>query len=238
MIADKAKHYLMINLDMIGRLKDDKLELSGVGTAEGLEEWVQPYIDSSGLKIASKPGGTGPSDHASFFAAGIPVLFFFTGLHEQYHMPTDTSDLINARGASQVIDLAYRIGFDAARRDEAFPYVADPRARKKEEAEENEAAPGPVAVGVRFGITPGDYNDDKPGVLVGDVADGWSAHKGGIKKGDRITKWNGKDVPNVEGWMPFLSTAKPGDVVKVTVVREGQELTLDVTLMARDGGVK
>lgn len=238
MIADKSKHYLMINLDMIGRLKDDKLELSGVGTAEGMEEWVRPYSDSSGLKIASKHGGTGPSDHASFFAAGIPVLFFFTGLHEQYHMPTDTSDLINAQGAAQVIDMAYRIGFDAARRPEPFPYVADPRSKTKEPDDDKAADPGPVAVGVRFGITPGDYNDEKPGVLVGDVAEGWSAHKGGIKKGDRITKWNGKEVENVESWMPFLSAAKPGDKVQVTVERDGQELTLEVTLMARDSGVK
>lgn len=236
---EKSKHYFMINLDMIGRLnaKQD-LEVSGVGTAEGLEEWVKPYLDQSGMNIASKPGGTGPSDHASFFAAGIPVMFLFTGLHDQYHMPTDTADLINTEGAAKVIDLTQRITLDMAQRPEAFPYVADPRDRNHDQADADKPSAGPVAVGVRFGITPGDYNDSKKGVLLGSVAEGWSAAKGGLKAGDRMLKWNDKDLDDVESWMPLLSTAKPGDKVTILYERDGKEQTAEVTLMARDNGAK
>jgi serine protease Do len=91
---------------------------------------------------------------------------------------------------------------------------------------------------VRFGITPGDYNDDKPGVLIGDVAKGWSAEKAGLKAGDRMTRWNGKDIPGVEGWMPFLADAKAGDKVQVTIIRDGKEQVVEVELMARDNAQK
>lgn len=244
MIVPKEKHTIMFNMDMIGRLREGKLEASGIGTGEGLEEWIKPYFDSSGLTIASKPGGSGPSDHASFFAAGIPVIFYFTGLHEQYHMPTDTSDLILADGAAQVIDLCSRIALDTAKRSDGFAYMADPR-RKDEAAKPTDPnAPAPTTQGavsgskVRFGITPGDYNDEQPGVLIGDVAKGWSAEKAGLKSGDRMIKWNGKDIPSVEGWMPLLGECKAGDKVQVTIVRDGKEQVIEVELMARDNTQK
>jgi len=236
---EKTKHYFMLNLDMIGRLNaQQELEVSGVGTAEGLEDWLKPYLDHAGMTIASKAGGTGPSDHASFFAAEVPVLFFFTGLHEQYHMPTDTADLINTEGAVKVIDLTGRITLDMAQRPGPFPYVSDPRAKNRDTADANKPSASPAAVGVRFGITPGDYNDSKKGVLIGEVAAGWSAAKGGLKAGDRMLKWNDKDLDDVESWMPLLSTAKPGDKVTILYEREGKQETAEVTLMARDSGAK
>ncbi len=232
MIADKSRHYLMMNMDMIGRLRESPpLEVSGVGTGEGLEEFVKPYLDSSGLVTKSLPGGQGPSDHASFDNAGIPVLFFFTGLHEQYHKPTDTPDLINPEGAARIIDLAYRIGLGAAERPDAMPHTRPGR----DGGDPHEpASPGPVPVKVRFGVTPGSYGEEKGGVLFDAVAEGWSAAKAGLKAGDRLIRWNGQDVPNVESWMPLLGTAKPGDVVKVTVIRDGKEMDFDVTMMGRD----
>ncbi|HRJ50773.1 MAG TPA: M28 family peptidase, partial [Phycisphaerales bacterium] len=118
MIADKDRHALMINMDMIGRYRGDDpkqppLELGGVGTADGLLDFIQPLIDSSGLRVAPKPGGYGPSDHASFYGAGIPVLFFFTGLHEHYHAPSDTADTLNAPGAARVVSLVQSIALAA-----------------------------------------------------------------------------------------------------------------------------
>lgn len=244
MITAKDKHYLMLNFDMIGRLRDTPpLEVSGVGTAVGLEEFVRPYLDSSGLKTVSKPGGGGPSDHASFNSVEIPVLFFFTGTHEQYHKPTDTPDLIDANGAAKVIDLGYRLALGAATRDGPFTYSTELQKGNAPKSDDPHAAqakdsPGPVPVRIKFGVTPGNYGEENGGVLFDDVAEGWSAGKAGLKKGDRLTKWNGQEVPNVEMWMPFLSSAKPGDVVKVTVIRDGKELTIDVTMMARDSGGK
>jgi len=238
MIADTSKHYLMMNLDMIGRLRDTPpLEVSGVGTGEGLAAFVKPYLDSSGLVTKSLPGGQGPSDHASFDNAKIPVLFFFTGLHDQYHKPTDTPDLVNAEGAAKIIDLAYRIAIGAAERDEAMPHRTPGRGGDDPHAQDP-ASPGPVRVTVKFGVTPGSYGEETGGVLFDAVADGWSAAKAGLKKGDRLVRWNGQDVPNVEMWMPFLSAAKPGDVVKVTIIRDGKELDVDVTMMGRETGGK
>jgi len=244
MITGKDKHYLMINLDMIGRLREEPpLEVSGVGTAEGLQDFVRPYLDSSGLKTVSKPGGGGPSDHASFNSVEIPVLFFFTGVHDQYHKPTDTADTVDAAGAAKIIDLAYRVTLGAAAREGPFTYSKELQRPAAERTGDPHAAPaadspGPVPVKIKFGVTPGNYGEENNGVLFDAVAEGWSAAKAGLKKGDRLTKWNGQEVPNVEMWMPFLSSAKPGEVVKVTIMRDGKEMTIDVTMMARDSGGK
>lgn len=232
-VADQASHALMINLDMVGRLTQDRLEIGGVGTAEGFEEWLKPYFDSSGLVIAAKKGGSGPSDHASFNAWGVPVLFMFTGLHDQYHMPTDTSDLINSEGAARIIDLTERIAYDAARRTEPFKPTSS---AGQPNAAEGDAAPGPVASKVRFGISPGDYSGDQPGVLVGDVGENTTAAEAGLKSGDLMTKWNGKELKSVESWMPFLAEAKPGDEVEITYIRDGKELTTKAKLKARRQG--
>ncbi len=244
MIAGKDKHYLMLNLDMIGRLRETPpLEVSGVGTAEGLEDFMRPYLDSSGLKTVSKPGGDGPSDHESFNQADIPVLFFFTGTHDQYHKPSDTPDTINCEGAAQVIDLAYRVTLGAASRAEPLVYSRELQKKRSTTSDPHAAAandaPGAVKVTVKFGIMPGNYDEEGAGVLVGGLsAGGWSAEKAGIKKGDRIVRWNGEQVPSVVGWMSMLGKAKPDEKVNVTVLRDGKEMDIVVTLMANDQGGK
>lgn len=244
MIADKAKHSLMLNMDMIGRLREGKLELGGVGTADGLTDWLKPYIDASGLKIKASKSGYGPSDHASFTGAGIPSLFFFTQLHKEYHSPADTIDTINFEGGVQVADLCYRIALDAAQRPQNFVFsdgesvaVKAPTPVAAKPDDEQQASPGPVASGVRFGIAPGDYSGDEKGVLVGEVFPDLPAAKAGLKQGDLIIKWNDTPVEDVESWMPLLSKAKPGDVVTIVYKRKidgtMQEQTTQATLIAR-----
>lgn len=247
----KDKMYIMLNMDMVGRMKDDQVEISGVGTGEGLADFVKPYFDSSGLKIASKPGGGGPSDHASFNAAQIPVMFFFTGLHNEYHTPADVSSLINNEGAARVIDLAKRMTMDLARRSEPMPYTGENLAsmtphQAGDLVQPGTTAPpapvgdnpGPTATRVRFGIAPGDYaptETDPKGVLVGEVYPGWPAELAGLKKGDRMIKWNGKDIDSVASWMPLLSALKPGDKVEIVYVRDKKEVTTTATMKARQG---
>lgn len=231
MIAPKDNHTIMINLDMVGRLREGRLEIGGVGTAEGLEDLLKPYWDSSGLQIAAKKGGGGPSDHASFNAAQIPVLFFHTGLHDQYHMPTDTWDTVNPEGAAQVIDLVHRVVRDLAVRPETLTYSGTA-------GEQNAAQnPGPMrGMRVRFGIAPGDYSGDVKGVLIGDITEGGSAAEAGLKAGDLMTAWNGKPLTSVESWMPMLAEHNPGDVVEITYLRDGQEAKTSATLKSRRGG--
>jgi hypothetical protein len=233
--------YAMINLDMIGRLREAaRLTVEGVDSASGFLEWLQPYFDSSGIPIAHGGRMSGNSDHASFYRRNIPVLFFFTGLHREYHTPADTSATINQWGAARVINLTYDIAMALTQRREPLEFTGRrqggraPRAEAPA-AEERQLPAARAGGGVRFGIAPGNYNDDEPGILVADVYEDTSAALAGLKVGDRMIRWNDQALTTVESWMPLLGGHKPGDIVKVTVIREGREQTFDVKLQARGG---
>ncbi len=230
----KESMYLMLNMDMIGRLRDGDLEVGGVGTAEGLSEFVDPYFKESGLNIKATKSGMGPSDHASFALAKVPVLFFFTGLHREYHTPADVGSTVNQKGAARVIALAYEIVMALATRPEAL--TPSGGAAAADPGQGQAAVAGPSRMKVRFGIAPGDYSGEQPGVLVGDVYEGTSAAEAGIKTGDLMTSWNGKELKSVEAWMPLLTEHSPGDVVEVGLTRDGKPMTVKVTLKARDQG--
>ncbi len=244
-IAPIEKHELMLNMDMIGRLRPDtehdgkgKLEVGGVGTAQGLEEWTKPYWEASGLSIKPTRIGASNSDHYSFQLKSVPNLFFFTGLHQEYHTSKDVIGTINFDGAAQVADLVYRIGLDAALRPEGFQFQKDDRGGD----DEKDQAQGPLTgVRVRFGIMPANYSDDEPGVVIGGLSgDQWPAAKAGLKTGDRMTTWNGEKLTTVESWMQQLSKAKPGDEIEITYLREvdgkKQELTTKATMVAPPKG--
>ncbi|MFM9994701.1 MAG: M28 family peptidase [Phycisphaerales bacterium] len=236
--------HLMLNMDMIGRLRDGQLEVGGVGTGKGLREWLKPFLDESGLTIKMTSSGFGPSDHASFAGAKVPVLFFFTGLHREYHTPADVGSTVNQKGAARVIGLGFEIIMAMTRRPEPWRDAKAAEAIKADAAAENKPAPepaqplaaGPMRVKVRFGIAPGDYSGAEPGVLVGDVYEGTSAADAGIKAGDLMTSWNGAELKSVEAWMPLLAGANPGDIVDIALVRDGKPMTVKVTLKARDEG--
>jgi hypothetical protein len=241
---DVERIYLMLNLDMIGRLRERVgLAVEGVESGADLLDWLQPYFEASGLRITHGGRVSGNSDHASFYRRNIPVLFFFTGLHREYHTPQDFAWMINQAGAARVLDLAYEVAMGLAQRTETLDFVSR-RARQAERSARPDEVDDPPAHtpaaprmggGVRFGIAPGNYNDDDPGIEVADVYEGTSAAQAGVKVGDRIVRWNEHPITTVESWMPLLMSHSPGDVVKVTVMREGQELTLDVTLQGRGG---
>jgi Zn-dependent M28 family amino/carboxypeptidase len=222
---------LMINMDMVGRLRTDPpLDIEGTESAEGLYDWLAPYFAKSGIAITHGSNIAQNSDHASFHSKKIPILFLFTGFHRDYHKPGDTAAKINQVGAARIIGLVHDITLGAAQRAERLKFAPP----KKKEGEE--AGPGPTrGVRVRFGIAPGNYGDED-GVLVGDVTEGTSAADAGLKAGDRMTRWNGKEIKGVEAWMPMLGACKPGDVVDVTLMRDGKEMTIKVTLKAAAQG--
>ncbi len=230
-IVPLDKIYLMLNMDMVGRMRE-VLEVGGVGTAGGLADWTQPYWDAWGKKVKPTRLGAPNSDHWSFHTRKVPNLFFFTGLHREYHKPSDVASLINVEGAVDVTDLVVRVALDAAQRTEPMPFASD----AKDEEQAND--PGPVGgVGVRFGIAPGDYSGTEPGVLIGDVMPGLPAEKAGLKVGDLMVKWDDTPLSSVESWMPMLSKAKPGDKVKIVFIRtvDGKptQMTTEATLVAR-----
>ncbi len=227
---------VMLNMDMIGRLREGKLEISGTGTAEGFDRMLKPIFGAaggSGLTIAASPGGRGPSDHATFYGAGVPVLHFFTGIHDQYHTPRDTVDLINFEGGVRVVNLVCDIAEMLAKRPEQLVFKStDKKKEKPEEAAVADRSLGGVKV--RFGIAPGNYADGEAGILVGEVYPGTAAGEAGIQVGDRLIRWNGHELGDVEDWMRYLAQHKPGDVVDVDVKRKTEELRVRVTLKSRD----
>lgn len=122
--VDPDDMFAMVNMDMVGRLRSGELSISGTGTAEEFNELLTPHVRASGLTVAFTPSGMGPSDHANFARAEVPVLFMFTGLHDAYHTPADQAHTVNPRGAVRVIDLADSIVEDLAKRKESLTFIS------------------------------------------------------------------------------------------------------------------
>lgn len=219
---------IMLNLDMMGRLRNNTLSVSGVGSATQLEAIVQPLFDKSGIRVVSQQTGGGPSDHASFNAVGIPVLFFFTGLHGQYHRPADVASLINPVGAIKVIDLVQQIAVEFAQRPEKLAFQSTPNNLRLDAVDQPATAAAPPArVRVRLGVQP-----QYAGVSVAEVTKGTPAHLAGLKAGDVILSWNGSPLADAPALLTELAKQNPGDIVHLTVKRGGENLEIEVTLTA------
>lgn len=211
----------MINLDMVGRLRNLDLAVGGTGTAEGFMEKLTPIFESSGMTIRADPSGRGPSDHASFDKVGIPVLFLFTGVHGDYHKPSDFGWTVDPRGAKHVIDLADDLIDLAATNPTKFTYTKPARGAGQDRG----------LAKVRFGIAPA-YTDSGKGLKVEGVSEGTSASEAGIKEGDIILTWNGEELNGAGGLAECLRKHEAGDVVKLTIERDGKTIELPVTLKA------
>ncbi len=244
-VAPLEQHSLMINFDMIGRIRDDRLSVSGTGTAEGLADWVAPFFEASPLEIVVPAGMSGASDHSAFYNKGVPVLFgIIADFHNDYHTPRDVSSLINREGGVKTVHLFRDIAFAAGTRTEPFDFtqVTAPAQRLGGNRAGNAAAGGgtpgdAVSMGqitVRFGISPGNYEEGSGGVLVGSVSAGTSASEAGILPEDVLMRWDGQKITDVMAWMGMLADHDPGDEVNVGVLRGTEEITLPVTLKAKD----
>jgi len=218
---------LMLNFDMVGRITGGRLSVAGLDTATELAGLAQPLFDASPLTITHPPGLTARSDHAAFYDAGVPVLFFtIDPFHSDYHTPADDSWKLNAHGASLAVDLAAELTLAASTHAAGFTFS------EVEAAESTGPAPALGDIRVRFGIMPGNYNDPEPGVLVQRVSPDASADLAGIRAGDRLMAWNGRPMTDIRTWMTYMGEHQPGDVVTVTVRRDGERIDLPVTLQA------
>jgi hypothetical protein len=227
-IAPLEKHALMVNFDMIGRITNDRLRVSGVNSAEELEEWLKPFFDAAPLEIVASGGGPGGSDHMSFQQRSIPVLFgIIADFHGDYHTPEDVGWKINRVGAVQTVRLFHDIALAAAQRPQCFTF--------KGEGGGEGAEPGPrlADIKVRFGIIPGSYDEDQEGIAVRDVAEGGSAQQAGVQAGDVLVAWNKQALQGIRHWMTLLAAHQPGDTVELGVLRDGKEVTLMATLQAK-----
>jgi hypothetical protein len=214
---------LMMNMDMIGRLRSDNLMIQGTGTAEEFDAMLASHVETSGLTVSASRGGRGPSDHSNFFGAKIPVLFLFTGETPEYHKPADQAYTVNPAGAMKVLNLLDAIVWDVATRPDRLTFTET----------SGGSAPRRTGSRVRFGIQP-DYTAQlETGLRVEDVSDGTSAAEAGIKAGDILLTWNGEELTGGQKLFEFLSKAEPGNKVRVGLLRGEQELIVEVTLKAR-----
>ncbi|MBI1358596.1 MAG: M28 family peptidase [Acidobacteria bacterium] len=227
---DKA--VAMLNMDMIGRIAKDKVYVGGVGTAEGFDALVKQAAADTEFQVDFSNSGYSASDHTSFTAKRIPVLFFFSGLHGDYHKPSDTWDKINAPQAVELLDMIARIAVEI--RDEGDR----PQFSKAAEDSGNPhggSAPsgsGGGGYGPYFGSIP-DFAEVPNGVRFADIRPGSPAEKGGIQAGDILTGWNGKPIQNLYDFTYALRDSKVGDVVAVTLLRGSETVETKVTLEQR-----
>lgn len=213
----------MLNLDMIGRPRDGKLYVGGVGTSPAFQQTLE-QANRTGLQLTYSASGYGSSDHTSFYVKDIPVLFFFSGLHADYHKPSDTPDRIQAGEAARVADLVLHTTLTLAARDHRpqFVRVQEPRP----------VTGGGGGYGAYFGSIP-DMGEEVIGVKFADVRDGSPAAQAGLKAGDILVEFAGKPIKNLYDFTYALRSHRPGEVVSVTVLRGAQRLTVDVKLEQR-----
>jgi len=257
-ILPLANTIAMINMDMIGRLKDNKLVIGGVGTSPELRNLVTSgNLEHKPISLAEMssptrtPGkvtavvggngqvtsgivhpqrfdltlnedGFGPSDHSSFYARQIPVLFFWTGTHEDYHKPSDTAEKINYDGESRIVAMVAEIVRNLDRSD----------ARPSYTLAKSESTGRSMGFRVYLGTIP-NYADSTDGLLLDGVREDSPAAKAGLKAGDKIVKLAGRDVKNVYDYTSALGEMKAGQEYEAEVMRAGERVTLKITPTAR-----
>jgi len=207
----------MINMDMVGRMNDSSktITIGGYGTSPTWGSLIKQDA-KNGFAIKLDSSGTGPSDHTSFYRKDIPVLFFFTGLHGDYHRPSDDAPAINYTGEWMIIKYIYGVINNASE----FGKLAFTKTREQQ-----------VGTSTRFTVSMGimpDYTFNGGGVRVDGVSEGRAAQKAGIKAGDIVTQLGDHKVSSVEAYMQALSKFKKGDATKVKIKRGNEELEFPI----------
>jgi hypothetical protein len=211
----------MINLDMVGRLRES-LIVFGADSGDRFKD----YLADSPVKLAYNKDPIGPSDHTSFYLKNVPAVHLFTGAHADYHKPTDTAEKLNYDGLRRIADLVETL----ARR------IADAPERM---AFRKVAGAAPMTGGPAAGRTPylglmPDYGHDGPGVKLAGVAPGSPAERAGLRENDLIVQVDGKDTADVKAYSAEFFKKKPGDEMALTVDRGGKREILKVKLVAKE----
>jgi len=215
----------MLNLDMVGRLRDNRVTVFGSRSGENLSDIVSANARDLGLQI-NQSDDVGRSDHMNFYNKKIPVLHFFTGNHADYHRPTDTWEKLNIEGMARVSDLVLVTALRLANAKEPVNFVSLP-------ARPASAQPGDQrALGTFLGSIP-DYGVASEGVRLAGVVGDSPAARAGLREGDVIIQLAGAKIQNIEDLTAVLRTKKPGDQVEIVVLRGDLPTTLTATLRAR-----
>ena len=207
----------MFNLDMIGRLTDNQLTLIGTGSSPSWDELIDAKAPEH-FDVRKSPGGVGGSDHTPFYMRDIPVIFFFTGMHPDYHRPTDTPDKINFEGAYDILTLMFDMAKDLDGRDRMVFSKAPVADRGRQRSD------GPA-----MGLMP-DLTFDGEGLRVQAVIDDRPAQRAGLKDGDVIMKIGDMEVREIQTYMEAMGRLRPGSKATIVVKRGDEEMTVEVQL--------
>ena len=205
----------MINSDMVGRLRDNRLQLSGTGTAAEWDEILETPIH--GLDIKKDPAGVGPSDQTSFYYKDLPVLHLFTGTHNDYHKPTDDADKINYKGMAKLASLVYSITARTANY-EGLNF-------QRTTSSEQKTTPN---FSVTLGVIP-DYLFGGPGLRIDGATEGRPGANAGLKAGDIILKIGDIAIDDIYAYMTALGAFKKGDTTTIRYSRDGKEVESEIT---------
>jgi C-terminal processing protease CtpA/Prc len=203
----------MINMDMVGKLKDSALAVYGTGTSPIFKQILKSH--NTDFKLILKESGVGPSDHTSFYLADLPVLHFFTGQHEDYHKPGDDAEKLNYEGMDAISNYIFNIITDL-----------DDNGKLTFSKTKNESEETP-RYKISMGVVP-DYMFDGKGMKIDGVSEGKPAEKAGVQKGDILIEFDGVKIIDMMGYMKSLSELKEGDQKPIVVLRNGKEVKLTV----------
>lgn len=218
--VDLEKIKLMINMDMIGRVKDSSFTVGGVGTSPTFNKLLDSLAFKKPFNLIKSNPGYGPSDHAPFYSESIPVLFFFSGFHDEYHTPGDTWKLINLKGEKKILDFIYSITFYLSRVKE--PPLFTESGPKKVVMNNNSS------FNVTMGIIP-NYSSSALGLEIDQLSkNNGPAARAGLLPGDVIKSINGKKVNDIYDYMDRLGELQPGMEVPVRIERQREKFELNV----------
>lgn len=218
--VDLENALAMINMDMIGRMNEEKkLLIFGNGTADKWEA-INTAANADSLDLSLVPDGTGASDHTSFYYKNIPVLHYFTDTHTDYHRPSDDTEYINAEGEALVLQHLVRVIEQLDELDKSdLAFIEAPG-----EQQQSMRLEGPT-----LGVLP-DYGYDGKGMKITGTNAGQPAANAGLKGGDIIIGLGSVALEDIYGYMGALNTLKKGELTTVTIIREGKEMTMDLQL--------
>ena len=219
--GDKKGIVAMVNLDMVGRMRDNALSVSGTGTSSGFKALAEKVGEQTNLHISCTPDGYGPSDQASFVAADIPVLYLTTGGHMEYHTPADKPATLNYDGMQQVLTYAQELIAQVASMPQAPDFINVPGSGDMKHAKFK------VTLGLMPDVTGASTT---PGLRADIVVAGKPAHNAGIRSGDIIQEIDGKPVKDIEEYMQRLSELTAGTTIPVKVLRDEEIMTFEVHL--------
>lgn len=220
----------MLNLDMVGRLRDNDLTVYGTGTSPGFDELVERANRQTGFSLFKVASGYGPSDHQSFYEQKIPVLFFFTGLHSDYHRPSDKPDKINFSGMARITDLTASVAYELATSEQPPGYVMTDR-----EVKIRQQARAFLGVALREGAAADGQTVLPDSVFVTAITPGSPAEAAGVRVGDRLVKLDDVEVRQVAEVIEMVGLREADVPLRLQLERAGERIELTAILKNRPG---